>query len=66
MSGFPWQGARFAEYHSTGPGAGGASAGRPQLTDERPRRRKPATGAATGPPDRTAPGGGAPRPAARR
>ncbi|WP_307815523.1 hypothetical protein [Streptomyces sp. 7-21] len=36
----------------------GQRRGRPQLTDERPRRRKPATGAATGPPDRTAPGGG--------
>ncbi|WP_062216050.1 hypothetical protein [Streptomyces sp. NBRC 109706] len=34
MSGFPWQGARFAEYHNSGPGSGGAGQDRPQLTDE--------------------------------
>ncbi|MFD9700310.1 pectinesterase family protein [Lentzea sp. NPDC059081] len=32
MSGFPWRGARFAEYRNTGPGAG-VNADRPQLTD---------------------------------
>ncbi|HUQ55245.1 pectinesterase family protein [Lentzea sp.] len=33
MSGFPWRGARFAEYRNTGPGAG-TNADRPQLTDD--------------------------------
>jgi pectate lyase len=32
MSGFPWRGARFAEYRNTGPGAG-VNGNRPQLTD---------------------------------
>ncbi|WP_328911091.1 pectinesterase family protein [Streptomyces sp. NBC_00234] len=33
MGGFPWKDDRFAEYRNTGPGAGTASADRPQLTD---------------------------------
>ncbi|MFJ8083325.1 pectinesterase family protein [Streptomyces sp. NPDC096205] len=33
MSGFSWKNDRFAEYKNTGPGAGTASADRPQLTD---------------------------------
>ncbi|MEV4947527.1 pectinesterase family protein [Streptomyces sp. NPDC053755] len=33
MGGFSWKGDRFAEYRNTGPGAGGASGDRPQLTD---------------------------------
>ncbi|CAM5244412.1 Pectinesterase OS=Streptomyces fumanus OX=67302 GN=GCM10018772_29250 PE=3 SV=1 [Streptomyces fumanus] len=33
MSGFSWRDDRFAEYRNTGPGAGTASADRPQLTD---------------------------------
>ncbi|NEY36346.1 pectate lyase [Streptomyces sp. PRKS01-65] len=33
MSGFSWKDDRFAEYRNTGPGAGAASADRPQLTD---------------------------------
>lgn len=37
MSGFPWRGARFAEYRNTGPGAG-TNADRPQLTDEQARQ----------------------------
>jgi pectinesterase len=32
MSGFSWKDDRFAEYQNTGPGAGAASADRPQLT----------------------------------
>ncbi|CAL9489128.1 Pectinesterase A [Streptomyces sp. enrichment culture] len=35
MSGFSWKDDRFAEYRNTGPGAGTASADRPQLTDAR-------------------------------
>ncbi|MFD5827202.1 pectinesterase family protein [Lentzea sp. NPDC060358] len=37
MSGFPWRGARFAEYRNTGPGAG-TGADRPQLTDDQARQ----------------------------
>jgi pectate lyase len=37
MSGFPWRGARFAEYRNTGPGAG-TGVDRPQLTDEQARQ----------------------------
>ncbi|MER7176770.1 pectinesterase family protein [Streptomyces mesophilus] len=33
MGGFPWKQDRFAEYRNSGPGAGAASADRPQLTD---------------------------------
>ncbi|MFJ8542971.1 pectinesterase family protein [Streptomyces sp. NPDC093586] len=33
MGGFSWKDDRFAEYRNTGPGAGRASADRPQLTD---------------------------------
>ncbi|GAA4888960.1 pectinesterase family protein [Streptomyces coeruleoprunus] len=33
MGGFSWKDDRFAEYRNTGPGAGSASADRPQLTD---------------------------------
>lgn len=33
MGGFSWKDDRFAEYRNTGPGAGPASANRPQLTD---------------------------------
>ncbi|MBG0854245.1 right-handed parallel beta-helix repeat-containing protein [Streptomyces spinoverrucosus] len=33
MGGFSWKNDRFAEYRNTGPGAGSASADRPQLTD---------------------------------
>jgi pectinesterase len=33
MGGFSWKDDRFAEYRNTGPGAGTASADRPQLTD---------------------------------
>ncbi|GAA0445504.1 pectinesterase family protein [Streptomyces olivaceiscleroticus] len=34
MGGFSWKDDRFAEYANTGPGAGPASADRPQLTDQ--------------------------------
>ncbi|WP_330274803.1 pectinesterase family protein [Lentzea sp. NBC_00516] len=37
MSGFPWRGARFAEYRNTGPGAG-TGTDRPQLTAEQARQ----------------------------
>lgn len=37
MSGFPWRGARFAEYRNTGPGAG-TGTDRPQLTDEQAKQ----------------------------
>ena len=37
MSGFPWRGARFAEYRNTGPGAGQGT-DRPQLTDDEAKR----------------------------
>ncbi len=33
MSGFSWKDDRFAEFRDTGPRAGPASPGRPQLTD---------------------------------
>ncbi|GGN07765.1 hypothetical protein GCM10011609_54170 [Lentzea pudingi] len=36
MSGFPWRGARFAEYRNTGPGAG-TGPDRPQLTADQAR-----------------------------
>ncbi|WOI61349.1 pectinesterase family protein [Streptomyces fradiae] len=34
MGGFPWKGARFAEYRNSGPGAGPAGADRPHLSSE--------------------------------
>ena len=42
MSGFSWRDDRFAEYHNTGPGAGQASADRPQLSDEQAASYEPA------------------------
>ncbi|MGW8851079.1 pectinesterase family protein [Streptomyces xiamenensis] len=43
MSGFPWQGARFAEYRNSGPGAGTPSGTRPHLTDQQAGSHTPAT-----------------------
>ncbi|MDT0265905.1 pectinesterase family protein [Streptomyces sp. DSM 44915] len=41
MSGFPWTGARFAEYRNTGDGAGQPGPDRPQLTDEEAAHHTP-------------------------
>lgn len=41
MSGFPWTGARFAEYRNTGQGAGQPGPDRPQLTDEEAQAATP-------------------------
>ncbi|QKV67657.1 pectin esterase [Streptomyces harbinensis] len=43
MSGFPWQGARFAEYHNTGPGSAPPTTNRPHLTDQQAAAHTPAT-----------------------
>ncbi|TNM27732.1 pectinesterase family protein [Streptomyces sedi] len=41
MGGFPWTGARLAEYHNSGDGAGRPGADRPQLSDEEAERHTP-------------------------